>query len=191
MSTTTQPMTVAELEQNGAPEGRWELVDGELVEVSPAGGIASKVALWIGHLLTGHVIPRGLGEVFGADGGFVLFPGQQTVRVPDIAFVRTERLPPEDEQVGFLRLAPDLVVEVISPTDRRTEIEAKIQMYLEAGVRLIWLVDPRARTVAVYAPDQVVQILHGEDQLDGGAVVPGFTMSVTALFRWSPRNSFT
>ena len=182
MSTTTQSMTVEALEREGAPEGRWELIDGELVEMSPSGGIASSLAAWLIYLLTGHVAPRRLGKVYGADGGFVLFAGQHTVRVPDVSFVRADRLPSLEAQVGFLRLAPDLAVEVVSPTDRKREVEAKVQMYLAAGVRLVWVVDPASRTVMVYAPDQAARHLGEEDQLDGGEVLPGFVTSVAALF---------
>jgi Uma2 family endonuclease len=183
---TTQLMTVEELEREGAPEGRWELIDGELVEMSPSGSLASSIAAGIVFLLYGFVTPRRLGTVYGADGGFVLFPGREILRVPDVAFVRAERLPAEEDQVGFLRLAPDLAVEVLSPSERPGDIAAKVQMYLDAGVRLVWLVDPRARTVMVHAPATHVRILGESDEIDGGDVLPGFQVAVADLFPSSP-----
>ena len=179
---TTKLWTVEELEREGPPDGRWELIDGELVEMTPSGGRASKIGLWIGHLLAGHVAPRRLGEVFGADGGFVLFPGREIVRVADVAFVRDERLPADEDQAGFLRLAPDLVVEVVSPYDRPGAVAAKAAMWLEAGVRLVWVVDPSTRTVAVHAPARDVRVLGAGDALDGEDVVPGFRVAVADLF---------
>lgn len=179
---TTQLMTIDELEREGAPEGRWELIDGELVEMSPSGPLASTTAVWIAHLLINYVTPRRLGSILGADGGFVLFPNRQIVRVPDVAFVRAERLPPKDDQGGFLRLAPDLAVEVLSPSERPADIAAKVAMYLNAGVQLIWLVDPRAHTVAIHTPEQQARTLGETDELDGGDVLPGFRVSVATLF---------
>ena len=129
-----------------------------------------------------HVVPRKLGRVYNADAGFVLFDNPQLVRVPDAAFVRADRLPPEAERDKFLRLAPDLVVEVISPSDSMPEVTAKVMMWLDAGVRLVWLVDPRARTVAVYGLDRVPRILRVGDELDGGEVLPEFRVAVAELF---------
>jgi Uma2 family endonuclease len=179
---TTKLWTIEELEREGAPEGRWELIDGELVELTASGGRASKIAIRLALRIEQHADPRGLGEIYGADGGFVLFPGRDILRVADVAFVRTERLPSEEDQIGFLRLAPDLVVEVVSPYDRPGEIEAKTAMWLEAGVRLIWVVDPDARTVAVHAPNRPVVLLGEGDDLDGEHVVPGFRVAVVDLF---------
>lgn len=179
---TTKLWTVADLERDGAPEGRWELIDGELVEMSPSGGVASKVAIRFAYRLMAHAQPRGLGEVFGADGGFVLFPDRPTVRVPDVAFVRTERLPAEADQLGFLRLAPDLVVEVISPTDRMVDVRAKVRMYHDAGVLLVYVVDPPARRVVVFPLGGPPRTLDVADTIDGGQVLPDFRLPVSDLF---------
>lgn len=178
---TSRAMTVEELER--APlEGRYELIDGELVELAPSGGDASNVGAVVAFFLIAHVRPRRLGKVFGANGGFVLFPDRQLVRVPDAAFVRADRLPPIEEQQGFLRLAPDLAVEAVSPFDRATEVEAKVAMYLEAGVRLVWVIHPRSRRVTVYQPDREARLLREGDELDGGEVLPGFRLAVAELF---------
>jgi Uma2 family endonuclease len=182
---TTKRITVEDLERDGVPEGRWELIAGELVEMVPSGGEASTRGMWIGTLLSNHVVPSGLGRVYGADGGFVLYPGQsnEMIRVPDVAFVVAERVPPPPEHARFLRLAPDLAVEVVSPSDRPAEVTEKAAMWLAAGVRLLWVVDPRARTVAVHVPDQAVRVLGVGEELEGGDVLPGFRVAVTELFR--------
>ncbi len=178
---TTHLMTIGQLE--GLPDdGRFELIDGELIEMAPSGGRSSQVAIQFAVPLSNFVRPRNLGKIYGADGGFVLFPDRETVRVPDVAFVRADRLPPEADQEGFLRLAPDLAVEVISPTDRMADVMAKVMMYLDAGVRLVWVADPRSRTATVYAADRTGRLLSANDQLDGGDVLPGFRVRVSDLF---------
>ncbi len=179
---TTKLLTVEDLERDGVPEGRYELIDGELVEMSPSGGIASKVAAKFAFFLLAHVVPRRLGAVFSADGGFVIFPGRELIRVPDAAFVSADRLPPIEQQEGFLRLAPDLVVEVISPSDRMSDVMAKVMMWLDAGVRLVWLADPRLRTVTIFGPDRRGRVVQEGELLDGGDVLPGFSLAVAELF---------
>jgi Uma2 family endonuclease len=125
---------------------------------------------------------RQLGTVYGADGGFILRDEPLLLRVPDVAFVRTERLPANYDDGGFLRVAPDLVVEIISPSDRVVEVLAKVVMWLEAGVALLWLVDPVAMTVTVFRPDDPPHTLTRDQTLDGGDVLPGFTLPVRAVF---------
>lgn len=178
----TKTWTVEELERPGAPDGRYELIDGEIVPMCPKGDKASSVANVFAFFITGHVRPRRLGRVYSADGGFVVFPDRQMVRVPDVAFVRADRLPPESERDKFPRLAPDLAVEVISPGDTKAEVLDKAAMWLEAGVRLLWLADPRARTVEVRAPGREPRLLRLGDDLDGGEVLPGFPVPLTDLF---------
>ena len=182
---TAKRITVDDLERDGVPDGLWELIDGRIVEVTPAGGEASARAMWIGTLLSNHVLPWRLGRVYGADGGFVLYHGQpnEMLRVPDVAFVRADRVPPPEQHARFLRLAPDLTVEVVSPHDATREVAAKAAMWLDAGVRLVWVVDPSARTVAVHASGRPLRILAPEDELDGGDVLPGFRLAVAELFR--------
>jgi len=179
---TTKLWTVEELDRGGGPEGLWELIDGELVEMTASGRAAGKLAMWIGTILLGFVLPRGLGEVYGADTGFVLFPGRNVIRVPDASFVRADRLQGLDDY-NLIRLAPDLAVEVRSPNDCVPDVLAKIEMYLDAGVRLVWLVDPRARTIALHAPGREIRLLGEGDVLDGGEVLPGFRVDVAEVFR--------
>jgi len=179
--TTTKPWTVEELERN-PPEGRWELVDGELVEMAPSGGEASMIGSTVGFFLNAHVRPRKLGRVYAADGGFVLIPGRELLRAPDAAFVRAERLPAGRPSAGFERLAPDLAVEVVSPGDQPAEVAAKVADYLAAGVRLVWVLQPRPRTVTVHTPRQAPRVLAAGDELDGGDVLPEFQVAVAELF---------
>ena len=181
---TTKRITVDDLERDGMPDGLWELIDGRIVEVAPAGGEASSIGAVVSYYLTDHVRSRGLGRVYGADGGFVLYPRteREMLRAPDAAFVRTERIPPPGLHARFLRLAPDLVVEVVSPGDSAREVAEKIAMWLEAGVRLAWVVDPESRTIAVHAPDQPVRVLKEQDDLDGGDVLPDVRVRVADIF---------
>lgn len=181
---TTKRITVDDLERDGLPDGFWELIDGRIVEVAPAGGEASSIGVMTAALLIGHVMPRGLGRVYGADGGFVLYPRteREMLRSPDAAFVRADRVPPPEQHARFLRLAPDLVVEVVSPGDSAREVTEKVAVWLDAGVRLAWVVDPRARTVALHTPEEPVRVLGEDDQLDGGEVLPDFRVRVADLF---------
>jgi Uma2 family endonuclease len=102
--------------------------------------------------------------------------------VPDIAFVRAERAPRGEARRHFPRLAPDLVVEVLSPSDRASEVVAKLELYQEAGVSLLWLVDPEKETVTVIAAGRPAAVLKSDDTLDGGDVLPGFTIPVAEIF---------
>jgi Uma2 family endonuclease len=123
---------------------------------------------------------RGLGWAYPADAGFILFADRQTVRSPDAACVRLERLAAEAE--GFVPIPPDLAVEVLSPSDRMAEALSKVTMYLQAGVHLVWLVDPDSRTVTVFPPDVAPHTLREGDTLDGGEVLPGFSVTVAEIF---------
>ena len=173
--------TVAEFEATCGDE-RVELIDGEIVETVPSSDGSSSLAMTIGYLLGMHVRPRKLGRIYGADAGFVLFPDRATVRVPDVAFVRAERMPQGDARWHFARLAPDMAVEVLSPTDRERDVRAKVAMYHEAGVPLVWIVDPRAQTVTVLALGQEPVTLTGTDALDGGDVLPDLRIEVAEIF---------
>lgn len=182
MVTTTRRLTLEELEGTGGPEGLWEVIDGEVVEMPPAGGRHSRLGVRVSRFVGNFVDDHQLGIVFGADGAFILRDEPLLLRVPDVAFVRTERLPANFDDGGFLRVPPDLVVEVLSPFDRSVEVLAKVVMWLEAGVALLWLVDPGAETVTVYRPGDPPRLLTREQTLDGEDILPGFTLAVSAIF---------
>jgi Uma2 family endonuclease len=158
-----------------------ELVQGSLVRESRPGGRHGQVQLNVAAALHAHVRVGGLGAVL-VESGYVLFPGTATVRGPDVSFVARERIPADGLPDGFLRLAPDLAVEVISSSNRAAGLAEKVNEYLRAGVRRVWVVDPRRRTVTEHARGADVRVLGGADVLDGGDVVPGFRIPVGDLF---------
>ncbi len=163
--------------------GHNELVKGEIVPMSPAGTQHGKIAMRIGAFMWRYVEEHDLGEVYAAETGFTIEEDPDTVRAPDAAFVARDRIPPEGEPAGFWKIAPDLVVEVVSPFDQIGDVQAKITEYLRAGVRLVWLVEPQTRTVTVYKSLDDARILLREDTLDGGDVLPGFALPLANLFR--------
>jgi Uma2 family endonuclease len=125
---------------------------------------------------------HGLGVVFGAETGFKLTSDPDTVRAPDLAFVRRERIPPEGMPQGFWPGAPDLAVEVVSPSDTYTAVEEQVREWLDAGTRLVLVVNPRTRTVTVHASQTQVTRLTESDLLTGGEVLPGLSCRVAELF---------
>lgn len=175
----TRPLTIAEFESE-ARDGLWELIDGELIEVTPSVGLSSMIASRINGELYIYLREHPVGYAFSADAGFILFPDQATVRSPDAAFIRRSRLP--EVPAAFIPVPPDLAVEVLSPTDRLSEAVAKVAMYLEAGVSLVWLIDPRKRTATVFRQDELPVTIGEDGTLDGEAVLPGFTLPLAVLF---------
>jgi Uma2 family endonuclease len=162
--------------------GPAELVEGRLIMMSPAGGKHGRVALSIAYRLEAHASARGLGLVLAAETGFLIARDPDTVRAPDAAFVAAARVPPEGPPEGYWPFAPDLAVEVVSPSDRWTDVESKVASWLGAGTRLVWVADPNSRRVHVYRPDRDVRLLSGGDVLVGEDVLPGLSMSVAELF---------
>jgi Uma2 family endonuclease len=161
-------------------QGIWELIDGELLEVTPASGRSSRIGGRLYARLADHAEPSGLGWAFPAETGFILFDDRQTVRSPDAAVVLRDRLiePPD----SFVPLAPDLAVEILSPSDRIADALAKVAMYLQAGTQLVWLVNPSTRTVVVFQSETDPVLLSEGDTLDAGDVLPGFSVPVAEIF---------
>ena len=166
-----------------ASDGRkYELVEGELIETPPAGAPHGRSAMRLGGRLGRYVEEHALGVAFAAETGFRLSSEPDTVLAPDAAFVSTERLPPGGElPEGFMDLAPDLVVEVVSPSDTAVQVQEKVDLWLRAGVRLIWVVFPKTRKVTVYQSDEI-RMLSEADQLSGAPVLPGFSCPVADIF---------
>ena len=160
--------------------GRAELVDGEVVPMSPVGFVHSTIAVSISANLRAFAKARGLGMV-GVEAGFILGRDPDRVRAPDVAFVVAARVEAAEQAEGFVPFAPDLAIEVLSPNDTFYDVEAKAQEYIEAGTRLVWVVNPRSRHVLVYAPGAPVAVRNAADALDGGDVLPGLDMTVDAL----------
>lgn len=163
---------------------QYELVRGELLRMPASSFDHSGIGLNLGSLLLQYVRANKLGKVVGADGGFILSRDPDTVRVPDAAFVSASRLPDQSEWQRFLVVVPDLVAEVVSPSDRASEIANKVLEYLDAGVRLVWVLHPVGRHVTVYSADGNARVLREGDVLDGEDVVPGFQVAVADVFMW-------
>jgi len=159
----------------------YELVDGVLVEKT-VGRYEACLALFIGRLLDSLVYENDLGVVLGADGMTRLFPGM--IRIPDVSFISWERLPNRrlpKEPIG--PEAPNLAVEVLSPSNTKKEMDRKLADYFAAGVELVWYVDHRAEEIRVFRSVEQVEILKPGDTLTGGQVLPEFAASVAEIFK--------
>lgn len=178
----THLTTAEDLEAMGAEDKRFELYDGVLTETEWMGQRHGEIQLEIGAPLHAHVRANRLGRVYPSDTHFILFRNPDTVVMPDVAFVREDRLAPIDARDGYAPYAPDLAVEVVSPSNRLVEISEKIALYQRAGVPFVWLVEPTARSVTVYAPGQEPRTLRKGDTLHGGVVIPGFRLPVADIF---------
>jgi Uma2 family endonuclease len=161
---------------------RYELIAGELRRMTPAGWKHGRVGGRILARLLQHLEQHNVGEVFLAETGFLLAREPDTVRAPDIALIRKERLQGKQPEAAFWPGAPDLAVEVVSPDDSPREIDDKAKAWLAAGSLAVWVVDPVARTVAVYRSATDVQVLTEGDELTGGDVLPGFRCQLRGLF---------
>ena len=161
---------------------RTELVEGELVVMAPAGGRHGRIANTIAYFLTQVSRDRKWGTVFAAETGFLLRRDPDTVRAPDVAFVSSERLGTDEAPAGFLKMAPDLAVEVVSPSDSAAAVQSKVEDWLGAGTRLVWVVYPDTRSVTVYRSLNEAEVLSEPDALDGAPVLPDFALPVSDLF---------
>lgn len=178
----TPLMTADELFELPDDGYKYELVEGELLRMPPAGAEHGDIALNAGFLLKGHVKAHDLGVVCAAETGFWLKRNPDIVRAPDASFVSKERIPPEGIPRGYWPFAPDLAVEVISPHDRFDDVQEKMAEYFAAGTRMVWVLHPRTRTVLVYRSLHDVRSLGPDDELGGEGVIPGFTCRVAELF---------
>lgn len=161
---------------------RVELVDGEVVEMPPSGPEHGALDSDLHFPLKRFVKERGLGKLF-INTGFILNPARDLVRGPDQAFVSQEKLektPPPSR--GFWKVVPDLVIEIVSPDDRAQDLADKVADYLEAGVRITWVVYPRRQQVYVHRPGERVEVLGPEGTLEGGDVLPGFQLPLAELW---------
>ena len=159
----------------------YELHNGVIVEVAGSGERQSGLAAWIIYLLTGFIMQNNLGGMItGADGTFVLTPFN--TRIPDAAYIREV----QDER-GFHRGAPDLAVEVVSPSNTPEEMQQRAGNYIDAGTRLVWIVDPEMQTVDVYRTDGIRHVLRPGDILEGYDVLPGLNLPVATVFNMFQR----
>jgi len=166
------------------PDGEhYELVDGLLVERAMS-LLASRVEVTLGRMLDGYCVANGLGWVLGPSCGYLCFPWKpRRVRRPDLSFIRQGRLPKEPQwSEGYVTIPPDLAVEVTSPSDAVYDLEEKVEEYLRAGVRLIWVIHPEVQAIEVMRGDGSVSRLRAGDELSGEDVMPGFRCAVVSLF---------
>jgi Uma2 family endonuclease len=161
---------------------RRELVVGELREMTPAGGEHGYITVELTLAIGFHVKKNGLGNLFAAETGFILRRDPDTVRAPDVAFMSKERASLAVRERGFVSGAPDLAVEVISPSDTNKEIEAEAEDWLRAGCRMVMLVNPRSRSLKIYRSPSDVSVLGPNDAFDGADVLPGFQLPVNSIF---------
>jgi Uma2 family endonuclease len=165
------------------PDGKsFELVGGELVERN-----SSALSSWVGGQVIAEIARylevNPVGRLWGADNGYQCFAdAPKKVRKPDVSFIRNERIPADWQIQGFLRVAPDLAVEVVSPNDLAEELEAKVEENIRAGVALVWVIYPELRKVSVFRADGSMTRLREADELTGDEVLPGYSCRVSTLF---------
>ena len=181
MSETTRLVTAEELEKLPEDDFRYELVEGRLIRMSPVGYLHGKIVLQFAAPLVRYLEGRDLGTAV-TDVGFKLASNPDTVRAPDLAFIRQDRIPPVDPR-GFWQGAPDLAVEVVSPEDRPSEVFAKVEEYLLHGVTVVLVIDPDERSVAAYRRLSAPIVLRaGDEPLEFDDVVPGFRCTLRDIF---------
>jgi Uma2 family endonuclease len=178
---TKSLLTSEDLWKIVADGSRYELWDGELVPMTPVGFEHSAIVGRIGEFLSRHARENKLGVV-GMEGGFKLGRGPEKVLSPDLHFVSRDRLLREGITQKFADYPPDLAVEVLSPDDKASDVQKKVEAYLSGGVRLTWIIEPATKTVTIYRSHQHVRIVTQHEELDGEDVVPGFRIKVSDIF---------
>jgi len=187
MSTTMRLITADELEDmphrdEHGNDCRLELIRGELIVMSPTKPLHGIVCARLAAALINFVEANDLGMAFGAETGFVVERDPDSVLGADAAFVSKERLTTVDNFEKFFPFAPDLAIEVLSPSNTVREINEKIALYFAAGSRAVWVFNPKKRTAAVYTSPSEFHTLEENDTLDGGDVLPGFSLDLSKLF---------
>lgn len=171
--TLSPPMTAAEVERPSLPGKQVELVRGRLVVREPPGTRHGAIAANLVYYLSDFARRQGAGIVLAQDTGFKIAADPDTVRAPDVAFLARERTSQIPER-GYAELAPDLVVEIVSPGDAPAELLAKVADWLAAGSRLVWVIDPERAEARIYRKDGSLSVLPKNGTLDGEDVLPGF-----------------
>lgn len=181
--TTAKPklLTADDLIRLDGQGVRGELIRGALHETMPAGVRHGEVVAALLAMLWMHIRPGRLGRVFGSDTGVILETNPDTVREPDVAYVSAARLPLDAKIDGYCPVAPDLVVEIKSPSDAEREVEDKATMWLDFGVRMALVINPETGTIRVRQPNLTTVVLTADDTLDVGEVLPGFSCPVREI----------
>ncbi len=178
---TKTKITADALWQMGSIAEKYELVKGDLVEMTPPGGVHGQLAVRLVVLLQNFVYANKLGEIL-VESGYILATNPDTVRGPDISFLSTEKIPSAGIPTGYIKGVPDLVVEIVSPSDTASIMQAKVEDYLTYGTQLVWVIYPRRKTVMIHHPDGTAHTLHQDDTLSGEGVLPGFSCFVNDIF---------
>lgn len=183
MNMRTRPELLEPEDLLAMPDGdRYELIDGVPRE-KPMGAESDEIALGVGSVLRQFVRTNRLGHVYGSQTGFQCFPKDaKLVRMPDTSFVAAGKLPGDKTPEGYIKVAPDIAIEVASPNEMYEEVEAKVADYRSAGVKLIWVVSPKSRTVVIRRLDGTCAELIESGTLSGEDVLPGFACPVAELF---------
>lgn len=182
MSTDVQLHTADDLFEMPEKGYRYELVQGVIRKMSPAGGEHGEISLFLGANLMLHVRKNRLGSAFGAETGFKIRSNPDTVLAPDVAFVARDRVEAIRDRRKFVPLAPDLAIEILSPGDGERESLGKVSDWLSAGTRAVILVDPRTKMVRIFRSPEQFLVLSGADVLEVPDIVPGWSVSVAEIF---------
>jgi Uma2 family endonuclease len=180
-----KPVTIDDMYHMPKDGQKYELVDGEVV-VSPTGMHHAEIVTNIVYILATFLHDHPIGKVYGDNVGLI-FPNGN-LRSPDVSFVRMEKLPEAKSPVTFGKLVPDFAVEVLSPDDRPRLVADKIGEFLESGVLLVWVVDPKTQTVTAYRSLSNIQQFTSTDTISAEPVLPGFTCLVSRFFNESAHN---
>jgi Uma2 family endonuclease len=180
MATLTAPITLEDLERLPDDANKYEVSEGELIVMAPPKSRHSLVASRIFELLLDGIRQIRRGRVV-AEAGYILSREPLTVRQPDISVLLNERIKATDED-GYFEGAPELAVEVVSPSDSAQDLETKVEQYLRHGAKTVWIVYPKQKRVHIFSPNAAPTILDESRTLDGGDVLPEFSVRVADLF---------
>ena len=183
MIVETKPMTAQEFFEHAPQDKRSELVRGEVIEMAPASEEHGTYGMELSWRLAQFIRENKLGRSYMAETGFILERNPDLVRAPDFAFVAKERVGKGRRSGGFFEGAPDLAVEVASPSESSEDIQDKVIDYLTAGTRMVLYLHPRSRTITVYRSLDTIHVLTLKDTLDGEDVLPGFRVSLQEIFQ--------
>lgn len=188
MGVLEKAYTAEDLWKLAAGDKRYDLSRGVLIEMPPPKSLHGKVATLLGHFLFTHVSAYGLGEVYTHEIGFLLATDPDTVRSPDVSFIRAEVFQRitggtgEEYPDRYLPVAPTIAVEIVSPSERTGDVADKVRDYLDAGTELVWVVYPREKHVLVYQPAQTARLLTMDHALTAPDILPGFELPVRDIF---------